>query len=123
MPVSGLSGVLSTSVYFASMLLLLGILIPPVRTAYGDADLAAARHLAESIAGQIDALSPGMTTVLKFGSFPGVVTSVALSGKSVTATVDGSSAVEPVIWTLPSSVLSADRGYVVELKGGSLGFA
>jgi len=28
-----------------------------------------------------------------------------------------------VIWTLPSSVLSADRGYVVELKGGSLGFA
>lgn len=123
MPVSSLSGVLSTTVYFASMLLLLGILVPPVRTAYGDADLSAARHLAESIAGQIDTLSPGMTTVLKFGSFPGVATSVALSGRSVRATVDGSSAIEPVIWTLPSSVLSADRGYVVELKGGSLGFA
>jgi len=123
MPVSSLSGVLSTTVDFASMLLLLGILVPPVRTAYGDADLSAARHLAESIAGQIDTLSPGMTTVLKFGSFPGVATSVALSGRSVRATVDGSSAIEPVIWTLPSSVLSADRGYVVELKGGSLGFA
>ncbi len=123
MPVSSLSGALSTSVYFASMLLLLGILIPPVRTAYGDADLAAAKHLAESIAGQIDALSPGMTTVLRFGSFPGVDISVALSGRSVTATVDGSSAREDVIWTLPGSVLSSDRGYVVELEGGSLEFA
>ena len=43
MPVSSLSGALSTSIYFAAMLLLLGVLIPPVRTAYGDARPAASQ--------------------------------------------------------------------------------
>jgi hypothetical protein len=123
MPVSSLSGALSTSVYFASMLLLLGVLIPPVRTAYGDADLAASRHLAASIAGQIDDLSPGMTSVLKFSSFPGVAESVALSGFSVTATVDGISASDAVTWAVPTLDLSADHAYVVEISGGALELA
>jgi hypothetical protein len=119
MPVSSVSGTLSTSVYFISMFLLLGILVPPVRTAFHDADFAAATHLAEGISGQIDALSPGMTTVLKFGSFPGVSTSVALSGTEVVATVDGVSASESVVWQqLPSLVLSADYDYEVTLNGG-----
>jgi hypothetical protein len=123
MPVSSISGTLSTSVYFVSMFLLLGVLIPPVKAAFHDADLAAATHLAEGISEQIDALSPGMTTVLKFGSFPGVATSVALSGTNVSATVDGVSASERVVWQLPSLVLSADRGYVVALNGGVVGVA
>ncbi len=120
MPVSSLSGALSTAVYFASMLLLLGVMVPPVRTASGDADLAAARHLAVSIAGQIDGLSPGMTSVLKFSSFPGVSASVALSGFSVTATVDGVSASDAVTWAVPTLALSADHGYVVQVAGGAL---
>ncbi|MDA4114326.1 MAG: hypothetical protein OK474_09790 [Thaumarchaeota archaeon] len=118
MPVSSVSGTLSTSVYFVSLFLLLGVLIPPVKTAFHDADLAAATHLAEGISEQIDALSPGMTTVLKFGSFPGVSASVALSGTNVSASVDGVSASETVVWQLPSLVLSVDQGYAVALKGG-----
>jgi hypothetical protein len=120
MPVSSLSGALSTAVYFASMFLLLGILIPPVKTVYEDADMAAARHIAEGIAGQIDALSPGMSSVVWFASVPGSSASVVLSGGSVTATVGGESASEPVRWGLPGVSLSTDLDYEVTLNGGAL---
>ncbi len=120
MPVSGVSGALSTSIYFVSLFLLLATLIPPTRAAYDDADLAAARHLAGALAQQIDDLSPGMTSALKFGSSPGVSTSVLLSGRNVTATVGGSSATAGVVWQLPTSLLSADDTYVVSLDGGAL---
>jgi hypothetical protein len=123
MPVSSITGSLSTAIYFASLLLLLGVLIPPVRASFHDADLAAATHLDQGIAEQIDALSPGMTTVLKFGSFPGVATSVVLSGKNVTVTVDGVSASEVVAWALPSLTLSTDTGYVVTLAAGEVTLA
>jgi hypothetical protein len=120
MPVSSVTGSISTAVYFASLFLLLGVLIPPVKTSFHDADLAAATHLAQSIGEEIDALSPGMTTVLKYGSFPGVATSVVLSGNNVTATVDGVSASEEVAWALPSLTLSADTGYDVTVEGGAI---
>ena len=123
MPASSVSGALSTSVYFVSLFLLLGVLVPPVRTVYQDADLSAARHLAEGIAAQIDNLSPGMTSILRFDSFPGVSTSVALSGASVTVAVDGSSVSQRVTWQLPDTALSADREYVVTLDGGELEIA
>ncbi len=118
MPVTSLSGALSTAVYFASMFLLLGILVPPVRSVYGDADLAAARHLAGGIAGQIDALSPGMESLVSFDSLPGVSVSVTLSGSSVIATVGGESASESVNWGLPGVALSAGQDYEVTLNGG-----
>jgi hypothetical protein len=117
MPVSSVSGTLSTSVYFVSLFLLLGVMIPSVKTAFHDADLVAATHLAEGVSEQIDALSPGMTTIIRFGSFPGVSTSVTLSGTNVSASVDGVSASERVVWRLPSLVLSADHGYAVALDG------
>ena len=123
MPVSSVSGAVSTSVYFVSLFLLLGVLIPPVKAAFHDADAAAATHLAEGISQQIDALSPGMMTTLKFGSFPGVTCSVVLSGANVTATVDGVSASQRVSWQLPSIALSADRGYVLALDGAVLSVA
>jgi hypothetical protein len=123
MPASSISGALSTSVYFIAMFLLLGMLVPPIRAAYQDSDLAAAGHLAEGTAEQIDDLSPGMTSVLEFGSFPGVTTSVVLSGDAVTATVGGASASAPVVCLLPGSVLSADVAYTVVLEGGDLRLA
>ena len=61
-----------------------------------------------------------MTSELKFSSFPGVAESVALSGFSVTATVDGVSASDAVTWALPALDLSADHTYVVEISGGAL---
>ena len=117
MPVSSVSGALSTSVYFVALFLLLGALIPPVKAAFHDADSAAAVHLAQGISEQIDALSPGMTTTMKFSSFPGVTSSVVLSGTNVTATVDGVSASERVDWRLPSISLSTDMGYELTLDG------
>ena len=123
MPTTSVSGALSTSIYFVSMFLLLGLLIPPTRGAYEDGNVAAARHLAEGIAGQIDEMSPGMTSVLRFSSFPGVAQSVSLSGHSVTATVGGFSASSPVIWALHESRLFPDRSYEIEIVGGELQIA
>jgi hypothetical protein len=120
MPVSGVSGTVSTSVYFVSMLLLLGILVPATKGAYGDATSRSASQLAGALADQIDALSPGMTSEISFSSFPGVSASVVLSGRSVTATVDGSSASAPVALELPTTTLTPDTRYVVSVRGGAL---
>jgi hypothetical protein len=123
MPVSSVSGAISTSVYFTSLFLLLGFTLVPVRAACQEADLSAARNLAAGLAGQIDDLSPGMTTVLRFASLPGVPASVALSGASIVVSVGGESVRESVVWPMPDLNLSSDRAYVVSLDGGAIDVA
>lgn len=120
MPVSSVSGVVSTSTYVVSMALLLALLAPSLRAASSGADAAAAAHLSQAIASQIDDLSPGMSTTLRFGSSPGAPASVTLSGSSVTATVGGQSSTRAVAWALPDSVLSSGRDYVVSLNGAGV---
>jgi hypothetical protein len=115
MPVSSVSGALSTSIYFASLFLLLGVLLPPTRSAYDDACAESARHLAGSIADQIDELSPGMTSALQFGSFPGAATTVTLAGVNVTVDVGGASATVSTVWQLQRASLSPGRSYEVTL--------
>jgi hypothetical protein len=118
MPVSSVSGLISTSAYFAAVLLLMVVLIAPAGDAYHDASERAASVLAGGIAQQIDALSPGMKTDLEIGSFPGITVSVTFSASVVTATVDGASATQSVLWTLPPASLSPGHQYTLGLNGG-----
>jgi hypothetical protein len=115
MPVNSLSGSLSTSVYFASMFLLLFVIAAPVGTAFRDANQRAAQELASGIATQIDDLSPGMQSSLILRSSPGISVSVSLSGSSVTAVVDGQSASAQVRWDIAQSTLVGGRIYTVAL--------
>lgn len=123
MPVSSVSGALSTSIYFASLFLLLGLLLSPTRATYADASAASARHLAGALAEQIDDLSPGMSSIIEFGSSPGVKTSVTLSGMNVTVDVGGTSATARTVWLLQESSLSSGRSYEVTLAGDEVSVA
>jgi len=116
MPVSSLSGSLSTGVYFASMFLLLFVLANPVRIAFHDADLRAAQQIASGVATQLDDLSPGMESSLSLQTSPGVSVSVRLAGPNVTAVVDGVSASADVRWTIPDITLATGHDYTVTIE-------
>jgi hypothetical protein len=118
MPASSVSGVISTSLYFAAMFLLMAVVLGPVVSLYRDSSVAAATHLDQGIAAQIDGLSPGMKTEVEFGSFPGTSISVSFAGDNVTATVNGYSVSETVAWSLASQQLGPGKGYDVYLVGG-----
>lgn len=118
MPTSGVSGYLSTSAYFIAVLLLMVVVMNPVAEVYHGASADSAGALARGVAGQIDAMSPGMKTELEFASYPGTFASVALSGSSVTATVNGFSSTETVTWPLAATVLQSGHQYDLVVSGG-----
>ena len=116
MPVSGVSGSLSTGVYFTAMFLLLFALTPPVRAAYEDANLRAAQQIASGLGAQIDGLAPGMVSRLSFQSSPGEAVTVKIDGESVTATVNGVSSAFTVRWNMGSADLAAGSVYDVSIR-------
>jgi hypothetical protein len=118
MPASSMSGLLSTSVYFAAVMLLMAVVMSPVASLYGVASLDAAGALAKGVATQIDDLSPGMVTSVEFGSFPGTHASVYLTGTNVTADVNGFSATSRVDVPLSSATLSSGVAYDVSIVDG-----
>lgn len=125
MPVSSLSGSLSTSVYFASLFLLLFVLSGPVGGAYADANQRAAQQVAAGVAAQINRLAPGMETELVLRSAPGVSTTVDIDGTTLTAVVDGHSASAELDWSLGRTTLTSGTGYVVTIalvSSGQLGY-
>jgi hypothetical protein len=123
MPTSSVSGMLSTSVYFAAIFLLMAVVMGPAANLYRGASLEAAGHLAQGIAAQIDDLSPGMRTAIEFGSYPGMEVSVSFSGASVTATVNGFSATQEVAWQLDTYTLGPGEDYQALLRGGVVALA
>jgi hypothetical protein len=118
MPTSSISGIVSTSVYFAAVLLLMVAVMAPAVTLYRGSSLEAAARLAHGIAAQIDDLSPGMRSAIEFGSYPGMEVAVTLSGANVTATVNGLSATQAVNKQLVTSTLMPGEVYEVVLAGG-----
>jgi hypothetical protein len=118
MPASSVSGLLSTSAYFLAVMLLMALVMVPVASIYRASCEEAARTLAEGVASQIDALSPGMTIQVRFGAYPGTDVSIGLSGSTVTATVDGYSSSQTVGWPLATSHLSPGQSYALSLSGG-----
>lgn len=118
MPASSVSGLLSTSVYFISMLLLLALLVGPAANLYTGASLQAAKHLADGIAAEVNDLVPGMTTKVGFDPSLGTRESVSLSGTLVTATVNGQSAAAALDWPAVNASLVAGTPYIVYLADG-----
>jgi len=118
MPTSSISGLFSTSAYIFALMLLMVAVMTPALALYRDANVEAAGRLAQGLAGQLDDLSPGMKTVVEFGSSPGVDVAVTFSAAGVTATVDGFSATRPVGWPLASSTLVPGVDYEILLAGG-----
>lgn len=118
MPVSSVEGLLSTSVYFVAVLLLMVIVMVPVASLYTGASAQAARALAKGVAGQVDALSPGMETMVEFGSYPGMSVSVRFSDEAVTATVNGFSSTVATSWPLNGVLLEPGTQYDLALNGG-----
>jgi hypothetical protein len=118
MPTSSVSGVLSTSVYFVAVFLLMLVVMVPSADLYRGSSQEAAGQLAHGLATQVDALSPGMRTAIEFGSTPGMDVSVHLSGTNVTATVNGFSATQQAAWQLATASLSPGEEYVLTLSGG-----
>ncbi len=118
MPVSSVSGLLSTSSYFIAVLLLMVVVMSPVAEIYRGASTDSAAALARGVAGQIDSMSPGMTTELEFSSYPGTSVSVTLSGSSVIATVNGFSSTHTVTWPLGTAILQPGRQYDLVVSAG-----
>jgi len=118
MPISSVSGILSTSVYFVAVFLLMLVVMVPAADLYRGASQLAAGQLARGLADQVDALSPGMKTAIEFGSLPGMDVAVYLSGTNVTATVNGFSATQEAAWQLATASLSPGEEYVATLNGG-----
>lgn len=123
MPVSSISGVISTSAYFTAVFLLMLVVMSPVASLYKAASLESAGTLAGGIATQVDDLSPGMVTSIEFGSYPGTGASVSFAGTDVTATVNGYSS--SVAVDLPLSTCSLHPGvrYSVSLVNGVVAVA
>lgn len=120
MPASSVSGLFSTAVYFVSMLLLLAVLVNPVIALYRGASLQSAKHLSQSISGEIDDLTPGMVTTVEFDAGLGTQASVHLSGEEATATVNGQSANSTTAWPSSNFTLVAGTTYKLYLSGGTL---
>lgn len=118
MPVSSVEGLLSTSVYFVAVLLLMAVVTAPLASLYRGASAQAAETLAKGVAGQVDALSPGMETEVEFDSYPGASVSVQFSGAGVTATVNGFSFTVTAHWPLSAADLGSGRQYDVMLSDG-----
>jgi hypothetical protein len=118
MPTSSVSGMLSTSAYFAAVFLLMAVVMGPVANLSRGVSLEAAGHLAQGIATQVDNLSPGMKTMIEFGSYPGMDASVTFSGSNVTAIVNGFSATQRVDVQLASCKLEPGKDYQVLMNGG-----
>jgi hypothetical protein len=118
MPVSSVSGMLSTSFYFVAVLLLMVVIMGPALSVYSGASLEAAGRIDRAVAVQVDDLAPGMRTVVEFGSYPGMVVSVKFSGDNVTSTVNGFSATESVGWQLATCTLGPGERYEFQLSGG-----
>ena len=116
MPVTSLSGSLSTAVYFASMFLLLFALAGPVRAAFEDSSLRSSQQIASGVATQLDDLCPGMASSLSIQSSPGVSVSVHLAGSNVIVFVDGASAHAQVRWDMPDVTLSPGHDYTVDVE-------
>ena len=118
MPASSISGLLSTSVYFAAVLLLMAVVMAPGLNLYRDASQKAAATLVGGVAQEVDALVPGMTSDLEFQSYPAMTASVTFSGNNVTATVDGFSSSLPVNWPLAASTLLPGHHYRLSVIDG-----
>jgi hypothetical protein len=123
MPTSSVSGIISTSVYFAAVLLLMAAVMAPAVTLYRDASLEAAGRLAHGIAAQVDDLSPGMKSAIEFGSYPGMDVAVTFSGANVTATVNGLSATQAVNKQLTTARLAPGEVYEILLVGSVVNIA
>jgi hypothetical protein len=118
MPASSVSGLVSTSAYFIAVLLLMVVVMTPVAGLYRDASASSAGALARGVADQIDAMSPGMKTELELAAYPGTSASVALSGSTVTATVNGFSSTQTVDWPLAAASLESGHQYDLVISGG-----
>jgi len=120
MPVSSVSGLLSTSVYFGALFLLMVVVMVPGLSLYSDASQTAARTLATGVADQVDAMSPGMTTDIEFGSFPATWVAVFFSGTTVAASVNGFTSTAQVVWPLSASRLVPGQHYLLTIEGGTV---
>ncbi len=120
MPASSVEGLLSTSVYFIAVLLLMAVVMAPVASLYRGASTQAAQTLAKGVADQIDALSPGMETEIEFSSYLGTSVSVQFSGEAITATVNGFSSTVATHWSLVAASLDSGKQYDLTLNGGTV---
>ncbi len=120
MPASSVSGLLSTSMYFAAVILLMVVIMSPVASLYRLASLDSANAFARGVASQVDDLSPGMVTSVEFESSPGTAVSVSFAGSSVTATVNGFSATMNVDLPLSTATLDSGVTYDISLVDGEV---
>lgn len=120
MPAASISESLSWGMYIASGLLLLMVLMPTVQGTMNYSAQAQAAAVADGVTGVLNALRPGLVSVVSFQSLWGNLT-VRLSGHLASALYGGGEVEEYCRWSLPNIVLHSGRLYYVHLSSGMVG--
>ena len=114
MVANSLQGILGTVMYFAGVFAILGILAPSLITENQSAYQKSADSIASSVSAQLDALRPGMSTTIQIQEG-----NVMISGSTLTVSLMGAHASDPLDWSGSMSFASG-TSYVVSLDGTGL---
>ena len=119
MPVASISESLSWGMYVASAMMLVLALMPAIQGTLNFTVQAESVAVADGMAGVLNALRPGVVSVVSFESPWGNLT-VNLSGHLETVRYGGTELREYCRWSLPGVVLYPGRLYYARLADGAV---
>ncbi len=119
MPASSIDAINSWGIYLIASAVLVSALLPPLLGAARDSRKGADWRVADGIQHQLDALRPGITLSLSYGSWPSA-DSVQLDGKEISMDYGNGTVSLPSLWNLPITTLKPSVVYRVWLEGDNV---
>jgi len=119
MPASSIGALNAWGVYLIASAALVGVMSPQLMGLTGDSREGADWRVADGIRATIDALRPGTTIVLYFGTLASM-DQVRLGGKSIAITWGNTTVGLESKWNLPNATLAPSHVYRLRLVGNDV---